>query len=352
MIFIVLPPKSEKLDFKLKKFQSIGVPAFAFVLLLVASDTSNNPALGAAQSANSSINGFNLIAVGDWGCNPNTINTVKNIVAKNPELVLGLGDYSYRTSADCWLKIVDSLDHKMKIAIADHDAVSSSLLNQYLKHFNLTQQYYSFNYQNMHFTVLSEEVPNEADSEQYKFINDDLAAASSNSSIDWIIVMNHEPMYTSPYKEWNGMDLSLIEAYQPVFDKYKVDLVLSGDIHNYQRSFPLRYDPLRHYDTSNPANAITAGPVITTVDKSNYIHPTGQIYITVGTGGAPLQTSLKGQSKFIAIQDATVHGILDIEIIDNGQRLVGTFYANEDWVIKDRFSIDKRTDIPRTNVSG
>jgi predicted MPP superfamily phosphohydrolase len=352
MIFIVLPPKSEKLDFKLKKFQSIGVPAFAFVLLLVASDTSNNPALGAAQSANSSINGFNLIAVGDWGCNPNTINTVKNIVAKNPELVLGLGDYSYRTSADCWLKIVDSLDHKMKIAIADHDAVSSSLLNQYLKHFNLTQQYYSFNYQNMHFTVLSEEVPNEADSEQYKFINEDLAAASSNSSIDWIIVMNHEPMYTSPYKEWNGMDLSLIEAYQPVFDKYKVDLVLSGDIHNYQRSFPLRYDPLRHYDTSNPANAITAGPVITTVDKSNYIHPTGQIYITVGTGGAPLQTSLKGQSTFIAIQDATVHGILDIEIIDNGQRLVGTFYANEDWVIKDRFSIDKRNDIPRTNVSG
>ena len=169
----MLPPKSEKLGVKLIITQSIAVLAFAFVLLLVTSDTSNNPALGATQSANSSINGFNLIAVGDWGCNPNTINTVKNIVAKKPELVLGLGDYSYKTSADCWLKIVDSLDHKMKIAIADHDAISSSLLNQYLRHFNLTQQYYSFNYQNIHFTVLSEEVPIETDSEQYKFINDD-----------------------------------------------------------------------------------------------------------------------------------------------------------------------------------
>ena len=348
----MLPPKSEKLGVKLIITQSIAVLAFAFVLLLVTSDTSNNPALGAAQSANSSINGFNLIAVGDWGCNPNTINTVKNIVAKKPELVLGLGDYSYKTSADCWLKIVDSLDHKMKIAIADHDAISSSLLNQYLRHFNLTQQYYSFNYQNIHFTVLSEEVPIETDSEQYKFINDDLAAAASNSSIDWIIVIHHEPMYTSPYKQWNGMDLSLIEAYHPVFDKYKVDLILSGDLHNYQRSYPLSYDPLRHYDTSNPVNAITTAPVITTTEKSNYTHPTGQIYITVGTGGAPLQTSLKGQAMYIAIQDATTHGILDLEIIENGQRLVGTFYANDYWVIKDRFSIDKRTDIPRTNVSG
>ena len=347
----MLPQKSEKFDVKLKITQFIAVLAFAFVLLLGGSDTSNNTALGGAQSVNSSINRFNLIAVGDWGCNPNTINTVKNIVAKNPDLVLGLGDYSYNTSADCWLKIVDSLDQKMKIAIADHDAISSSLLSQYMKHFNLTQQYYSFNYQNIHFTVLSEEVPIEPGSEQYKFINGDLAAAASNSSIDWTIVILHEPMYTSPYKQWDGMDESLIEAYQPVFDKYKVDLVLSGDIHNYQRSYPLKYDPLRYYDSLNPSNPMTTAPVITTTEKNNYTHPTGQIYITAGTGGAPLQTSLRGQSMFIAFQDATTHGILDIEIIDNGQRLVGTFYANDDWVIKDRFSIDKRTDIPSTNVS-
>jgi hypothetical protein len=339
------------MDLKLKITQSIALLVLAFVLLVVTSETSPNTALGTAQVANLSMNGFNLIAVGDWGCNADTFNTVRNILAKNPELVLGLGDYSYQTSADCWLKIVDSLDHKMKIAIADHDTLSSSLLNQYLRHFNLTQQYYSFNYQNIHFTVMSEQVPIEAGSEQYKFINDDLAAASSNSSIDWIIVMMHEPMYTSPYKQWRGMDHSLIETYQPMFDNYKVDIVLSGDIHNYQRSYPLRYDPLRHYDLSNQSNPMKTGPVITSIEKNKYTQPTGQIYITVGTGGAPLQISLTEQSTFIAIQDATSHGILDIEILDNGQRLVGTFYANDDWIIKDRFSIDKRTNITSTNVS-
>lgn len=351
--YIVLRQKSEILGVKLEVTQSMAILALALVLLLaVAYESSNNTALGTAQAANSSINDFNLIAVGDWGCNPNTFNTVRNIEARNPELVLGLGDYSYQNSADCWLKIVDSIDHKMKIAIADHDAIPSSLLSQYLRHFNLTQQYYSFDYLNVHITVMSEELPVQMGSEQYKFINDDLAAAASNSSIDWIIVVMHEPVYTSPYKQWSGMDLGFIETYQPMFDNYKVDLVLSGDIHNYQRSYSLSYNPLRHYDVSDPSDAVTTAPIITTIEKGNYTDPKGQIYITVGTGGAPLQTSLRGQSNFIAIQDATTHGILDIEIIDNGRRLIGTFYANDDWVIKDRFSIDKSIDITNTNISG
>jgi hypothetical protein len=57
-------------------------------------------------------------AVGDWGCNSNTNSTVNNVLDKKPELVLGLGDYSYNiTSDDCWFKIVDPIDYKMKIAI-------------------------------------------------------------------------------------------------------------------------------------------------------------------------------------------------------------------------------------------
>ena len=35
---------------------------------------------------------FNFAAVGDWECNPNTADTIKNIQNKDPELVLALGD--------------------------------------------------------------------------------------------------------------------------------------------------------------------------------------------------------------------------------------------------------------------
>ena len=51
---------------------------------------------------------FNIAAVGDWGCNSNTDATAKGIASENnknklgsPELVLGLGDYSYQPTPSC-----------------------------------------------------------------------------------------------------------------------------------------------------------------------------------------------------------------------------------------------------------
>ena len=59
---------------------------------------------------------FNFAAVGDWGCNSNTDATVKGIANTKTtnklgasELVLGLGDYSYQPTANCWLSKVVSI---------------------------------------------------------------------------------------------------------------------------------------------------------------------------------------------------------------------------------------------------
>jgi hypothetical protein len=132
----------------------------------------NASVLATTTSSNSTSNSsnfipdFNFVAVGDWACNPNTEITTRNIVNKNPELVLGLGDYSYQTSANCWLEIVEPIDEKLKISLGNHERIiyapsgsyeSSVLLNQYMNHFNLTQQYYSFNHRNVHFTIMSTE---------------------------------------------------------------------------------------------------------------------------------------------------------------------------------------------------
>jgi phosphodiesterase/alkaline phosphatase D-like protein len=43
---------------------------------------------------------FNFAAVGDWGDNRDTYITAENIDFKNPEVVLGLGDYAYEEDAD------------------------------------------------------------------------------------------------------------------------------------------------------------------------------------------------------------------------------------------------------------
>ncbi|MGA9744046.1 MAG: hypothetical protein WBQ16_05475, partial [Nitrososphaeraceae archaeon] len=70
----------------------------------------------------------------------------------------------------------------------DHDYDSISLLKQYKNHFNLSQEYYSFNIQNVHFIALATEIPFGVNSSQYNFVKRDLESVSKNSEIKWIIV--------------------------------------------------------------------------------------------------------------------------------------------------------------------
>src|SRR5215216_5799597 len=162
---------------------------------------------------------FNFAAAGDWGCTEDTTNTVNNTLDKKPELVLGLGDYSYnKTTDDCWFKIVDPIDEIMKIAIGNHDEDSSAQLNSYMNHFNLTKQYYSFDYENLHFIAVSTEIPYNKASLQYDFVNNDLFRAASNPNIDWIVVYFHRPMYSSPSR--HAESSTLRDTYHPLFARY------------------------------------------------------------------------------------------------------------------------------------
>jgi phosphodiesterase/alkaline phosphatase D-like protein len=78
--------------------------------------------------ASAALPDWNFAAAGDWGCTTDTTNTVNNIVNKDPELVLGLGDNSYDDSADCWFDIIQPIDSKMKIVIGNHDDETTTLL--------------------------------------------------------------------------------------------------------------------------------------------------------------------------------------------------------------------------------
>jgi hypothetical protein len=76
----------------------------------------------------------------------------------------------------------------MKIAIGNHDYRGVGQLDRYMNHFGLKEQYYSFDYQNIHFIVLSTKIPYNATSAQYEFVKNNLPKAASDPNIDWIIV--------------------------------------------------------------------------------------------------------------------------------------------------------------------
>jgi predicted phosphodiesterase len=297
---------------------------------------------GHAYSAYATLNLFNFAAAGDWACNSDTINTVKNILYKNPELILGLGDYSYQNTADCWLNIVTLIDEKMKISIGNHDDeynnnTSLSLLNQYMSHFGLTKQYYSFNYNNIHFVVMSTELPIEIGSKQYNFVNSDLANAVSDPNIDWIVVYYHKAAYFSPLtfrhtaKDYQ-LFVTLRDTYHQLFSKYHVDIVLQGHNHNYERSYPIMYN-----SSGNSSN-----PVIIDTNKNNYNDPEGQIFVTVGTGGHNTLFNFTEKAYYI-VEHYYGFGFLNLDVINGGttfSTINAKFYAN-DGTVKDKFTIIK-----------
>ena len=323
-----------------------------------------------------------IVAAGDFGCRPIAQNNIKQIELQKPDIFLVLGDLSYKPSMDCWYKMTKTLDSKIKIAIGNHEedeeeaqGGSKELRNSLLKHYDLQNSYYSFDYGNVHFLVLDtqlefsldvfepkeeeekeenddnnkddesnkanvkyyattlkdllakysikgiippyhllndevivEDIPR--DTEQYKFVVNDLENTNNNSSINWIIVMFHKPFYSSLSS--HIQEYIMREKYQPVFDKYGVDIVLQGHNHIYDRTLPLKFNP------NNIGKPI--------VDESNntneFFNPDGSIYSVIGLGGRSSSIILNHPD--YVVKQYNGFGFLSIEI--NGKELDAKYY--------------------------
>jgi 3',5'-cyclic AMP phosphodiesterase CpdA len=126
-----------------------------------------------------------------------------------------------------------------------------------------------------------------------------LAAARSDTSIDWIIVQLHQDA-TSSSATGNGSDLGLRQAWLPLFDQYQVDLVLCGHDHDYERSFPVRgFDNLAGRDavTGAPVQTMRPHPVTTDPDATVFDTSHGTVHLVLGGGGASTPHDAYGVSE-------------------------------------------------------
>ena len=80
-----------------------------------------------------------------------------------------------------------------------------------------------------------------------------------------------------------------------------------------------------------------ANPIVIDKHLQNYYHPKGPIFVTVGTGGAPLY-NFSCQKPYIVAQFAR-HGFLNVEVTGNGSNLTATFYDNKEMKDIDRFTM-------------
>lgn len=147
------------------------------------------------------------------------------------DFVLMLGDNMYggESAKDFEAKFSGPykqlLDQNVKFyaALGNHDqALQINYVN-----FNMNgKEYYRFKKGNVAFYSLNS---NYMDKKQVKWLEDELAKDTS----EWKVAFMHHPPYSSGGK--HGSDNQLREIVEPIFVKYRVNVVLTGHDHFYER---------------------------------------------------------------------------------------------------------------------
>lgn len=130
---------------------------------------------------------------------------------------------------------------------------------------------------------------------QTRWLERTLAAGRTDDSVDWIVVQMHQCPASSS-KTGNGSDAGLRAEWLPLFDRYQVDLVLSGHDHDYERSFPVRgIDHNAGTETATGATVDTWRPhPVTTVDSGTFDTSQGTVYLILGCGGTSANLDIYG----------------------------------------------------------
>lgn len=140
---------------------------------------------------------------------------------------------------------------------------------------------YSFDYGRVHWTVLDSNLYVDWGSEAMAaWLDADLKAARD---ADWRIVALHHPLFQSSRSHF---DDQWMRPISPLLEKYGVDLVLAGHVHNYQRTAPLRFRPTKIGPRRRPVEGELA--VDEAFDGRTVTRAKGIIHITTGAGGAEL----------------------------------------------------------------
>ena len=110
------------------------------------------------------------------------------------------------------------------------------------------RQFYSFDYGPVHFTVLDTNF-HEAQGWQPQLLTDELRWLEqdlANSKARWKIVLQHRDIFMYAFSKESGRPeratffLDFSRQLMPLYEKYKVDVVLSAHLHTYRRRLPLR----------------------------------------------------------------------------------------------------------------
>jgi acid phosphatase type 7 len=193
---------------------------------------------------------IHFLAIGDT--NPalgdSTTNVLNQVLPKNPDFTLHLGDIQYYDSTvETWALWAQKMQPLLSSgaffpSIGNHELEKPDELTNYtLRYFHGagfggTDEYYSFHSGGVWFFVLDTELPSDASAPQSVWLTAQLDAAMKSPGFRFSIVYFHKPFVTCGDTGDNPAARAFME---PLFVQYKVPLVLQAHMHGYERfEFP------------------------------------------------------------------------------------------------------------------
>jgi len=296
------------------------------------------------QSVHAQSGPFTFTAAGDYAGTSNTdavLNVIKN---SGTNLHIAVGDFRYDShgSPGGWASYVQGIvgaNLPFEIISGNHDngdigAYASVLPNKISGMVGTYGQQYYFDYPSTgplaRFIMIS---PNVLSFDTAWFSN--AVDTARSAGIKWVIVGLHKPCITTGAK---GCEIGA--GTHDLFLNKKVDLVLFGHDHNYQRSKQLKCATVGSFNASCVVNA---GP--------NYVKGAGTVEVITGTGGNGLYPVSNGDSEagYFATINSDTWGVTKCTV--NANQLSCQFVKASGGSLSDSFTISGGTQ-PSGNPTG
>jgi len=249
----------------------------------------------------SPISNINKVAiVGDIDIT-NDSTKVINKMKRTTQLIFLNGDYSYdeskKDTKDWFSTLLGDYSGRILGSLGNHDV---GLRELYKELFQQNQWTYSIDIGNVHFLILNTQRWSSGTRTSSDEIESDIVAAIGRG-MKFLIVLQHVAL-KGHIKTSSKYFYVKIADWEDMYKDKKVELIISGHAHNYQR-FPKNTD--------------------------------GNIYLTVGTGGAEFTglQSTSGLSKYFKKK----HGYLMIENI--GQESLNIRFLDKTGTEQDSFTV-------------
>ncbi|VAW53834.1 hypothetical protein MNBD_GAMMA06-1422 [hydrothermal vent metagenome] len=219
-----------------------------------------------------------------------------------------------------------------------------------------TENYYSFNYSNIHFVMLDSQASDRSKTgEMASWLKRDL----TQNKKTWVVAAFHHPPYTKgshdsdDISDSRGRMQQMRENILPILEAGGVDLVLSGHSHVYERSYLLDCS-YGYSDEFSSTNIVSSGvngkhlqylkPMVQegsskkeeSKKNDSVKEHKGAIYVVTGSSSKADQGSLDHPAHHVALSEA---GSVVIDV--DGNKLIARFINNK-GLVHDEFSITKK----------